>query len=160
MSGSGETFHYCLDCLLAASSRLLELPLYVLIAGVGTVALGMALLHARQTRRAAHPGSVRVLRWVPNGLLLLAIGFVVDHRIAGFQAQVEQLRLRNQDSIAAMLEPGPGQGVRRRSTLFELSDAEEALSAHFGKISLRPSICNEAMDVVEVHVEDPLVEAF
>jgi hypothetical protein len=160
MGGIGETFHYCLDCLLAASSRLLELPLFVLMAGIGTVAWGSAFLLARRTGSAAHPGSVRVLRWVPNGLLLLAIGIVVDHRIAAFQGQVEQLRLRNQDSIAAMLEAGPGQVVRRRSYLFELKDAEQALSARFGKISLRPCICNEAMDVVDFHVDDPLVEAF
>ncbi len=161
---SGDTLsefaNRVIDGIVSAGSRLLELPLSVLLLAAGLVVVALLLAIGRLGRNSAHPRLLRALRFAVVAAVVVATLFVVDHRVALLQNEIDRLRERMQDGTAALLERMAEPGVHRTDRLFDTRATETALKQRFGAVRIRTLICNDAVDLVQVHIDRPLERAF
>lgn len=155
----GETVNFVIDNLLSTAQRLLDLPLSVLLAAAGAAALLLTLLAAR-LRARGRVRSGRALHVATFTLLALATVFVFDYRVAQLQEQIERVRARSDQSATALVEALNRIPGHRRDLLFDRAAAEAALGQRFGSVRLRALCCDAATDLVQVHLDNPLLEAW
>jgi len=164
-----EAANELIDDLLATGSRLIELPLVMVLVGVAAGVGGLAVVarytFCRQGKR----------RWVYRGLLggfallvVLAAAFSVDRRIARVQDQVRQLGTRMVFDAPApppgAAQPGAPSGAARRpyaprkASLVEAAAAQEAMEKQFGKVKMQVSPYDDAMDLVRLRLVETVAE--
>jgi len=98
----GERVNEWIDNLAATADRLIELPISLLLIGLGVPALGLALAIARIARR--RPRLARNLIIADSFLLVLFLALLADRRIANLQDQLRDLKTR---ANATALTPSP-----------------------------------------------------
>jgi hypothetical protein len=155
----GETANAVIDNLLATGNRLLELPLLMLLGGIGVVAAALVLLLRLLCRKGRRRRLYQVLLAVLGALVVLGGAGIVDRKIVLLQDQVRQLRLRMNSDAAALLEAARKQNAARKSFLFEATAAETALRKQFGRVRMQPLVYDQATDVVQLRLTDAVVQA-
>jgi Phosphodiester glycosidase len=148
MGGMGDQFNAWIDNLLAAATRLLELPLFMLLLAGALLAVGVAAAFRRRRNRILIAEAV---------LLFFAAAFAADRKIARLQDQLNQIRSQNTTAAAARAQDPP---KGRQKPLFDLAQAQKALVAQFPSLTLRPLIYDQATDIVQMRSSDPLVQAY
>ncbi|MFO1077214.1 MAG: phosphodiester glycosidase family protein [Planctomycetota bacterium] len=171
----GERVNGAIDELMAFCDRLLELPLFALVLGAGVLAGLVVLLLARR-------GSGLLSRVAGAALLAMAlvgIAVVGDRRLARLQDEVGKLRaeLRTGRAAAspapppiptpippsastAAREPAPAATAAKPAVLVDLAAATAALLPRFPGVTLKPVAHGPAVEIVQLHVDAPLIEAF
>ncbi len=155
----GDAVNFLIDSVVATLERLLELPLFGVLLCVGVLALGLLWLIARLAR---HPERVRLAAGLRFGLVVLlvaAVLFVVDRRVAGVQERLGRLRQQASQSTLALLDAITRSGVQR-PPLVDVVAAQAALAPHFPGLRLQRVACDAATDLVHVNIEQPLVDAW
>lgn len=156
---TGEVVNAFLDNLLAFGDRVLELPLFMLLAIVAVVGAGTALVMHRLCGKGRRPRLYRVMLAVVAALLAFAAACIVDRKIVRLQSEVRELRSRMSTDAIALLNAIPKQDTKRRSFLFDPNEVQDILRAQFGEVSMLPLIYDEATDVVQVRRKDPIAQA-
>ncbi|MCG3178760.1 MAG: hypothetical protein BIFFINMI_01089 [Phycisphaerae bacterium] len=150
-----------LDNLLATGNRIADLPLFMIFGGVacfGAIALGLIALLCRGGRR---PRLRRLLRVLVALLAVLAVAVAVDHKLVGIQRQLGDIRDRmSRDAMSRLASPGVGQGASRQAWLFDLPAARADIERQFGSAQVLPTACDDATDVVQIRLADPLVKCW
>ncbi|HEX5052828.1 MAG TPA: phosphodiester glycosidase family protein [Planctomycetota bacterium] len=158
--GVRETVNHLIDSLLSTFTRLLELPVLAVFAGIAVLALGLWAALAWLARRLQRPRLAKYARPACLVLAIVAATFAIDHRIQQLQLDLERVRERGDHAVAAVLENLARPGVRRSQPLVDAAAARAGLVEPFPSIVLEPLICNDAVDLVRIHCDDPLLEAF
>ncbi len=156
----GETVNELIDNLLATGSRLMELPLLMLLAAIGVLAAGVALLLHRLCRKSAHWRLYYSLLAALAVLVLLTGACVVDRKIALLQDEVHRLHSRVNSDTAALLEAARKQSATRRALLVEPAAAEAALEKQFGGIRIQTLVYDEATDVVQLRLTEAVAQVW
>jgi len=212
----GERVNSFLDDLLALGNRMLELPLFMLLAGAGAACTVCGLAVRFFTRKGDYPRLTRSLRYVMGGVVVFAFVFVVDRKINMLQNAVKELRARNSADALTQLgrmsqNDGPGlPGIdphgapaeknmaivpptttrpaeriaanppahpvaveaapappatrpapaKRQTYLFDEDAANKALKKQFGIVGARPTVYDQATDLLLIRVDNPMVHAF
>ncbi len=199
-----------IDNLLNTGQRLLDLPLFEMLAGIGVLAFFGVIAAGRLggTRKKVQWGRAAVFAMAVIGSFTAAI--VTDRRLAKLQKEANDLRgqLTAAEMAAADAEKAPtiaatapatvaialgsagtqkvadvqsAHGVEavglvkgsstetaaavavagpRKDYLFDLAAAKAALGRTFNDVSLRPIVYDDATDVVQVHIGQPLEQAY
>ena len=155
-----QLFNSFLDNLLAASDRMLELPLFVQLAGIAVAGLAAGWLVTRYARRKGLVASRRAPWLVMGAVGLAAAILMMDRKIARLQDAVSELRIKTTAEIATALSSASKQTAQRQSFLFNLEDARRTLTAKFGEVTVQPVVCDEATDFVRVTIKSPLTQVF
>ncbi len=154
------TVNRLLDSLLATVTRFVELPVVAVVLGIVVLALLLYAVLAWLARRRQKPWLRTAARWLCAVLALLAIAFAIDHRVREVQRLVALQRAQSRDAVAAMLENAARPGPRRSTPLVDVAGARAALAANFPRFSCEALVCNDAIDLVRIRLEDPPVAAF
>lgn len=155
-----ETVNYLIDGLFAAAGRLLDLPLFVVLLAVGVLA-GLLVLSIRWlARRRPQSRWLTPLRALGVLLVVLALAFVVDQRIASLQSRLDRMQARQTRTTAALLDAIARSGQGRRRSLLGYDAVEQRLRERFGAVALRPMILDDATDLLQVHIDRPRIEAW
>lgn len=155
-----QLFNSFLDNLLAASGRVLELPLFVLFAGIAIVGLVAGWLITRFAKKKGLATSGRAPLLVMGALGLAAAILMVDRKIARLQDAVTELRSKTTAEITSALSAISNQTAQRQLFLFNLDDARRTLTSKFGEVTVQPVVCDEATDFVRVTIKNPLTQVF
>ena len=143
-----ETVNVVIDAIVSTFQRLLELPLVGVLAGsvVGALVLwGIAWWRAR---RAGRPWFVRSLRFAGWLLIVAALLFAIDRRLAREQERVQQLREQMIVATCAGLERLQQHGLVRAAPLVDVIAAGAALQPTFPGMRLRSVALDDAVDLV------------
>jgi exopolysaccharide biosynthesis protein len=158
---TGERVNAAIDDLVAVGNRLLELPLVVVLGALGAGALGLAVAGGWLSKRAGRAGLGRAVTagaWVLAGLGAV---WIVDRKIAGLEGQVAALRAKSSADTSALLEKVAQAKPSKREALFvDVAAANKMLTPVLGEVSIRPLVYNEAIDVYQVHTNNPLAQAW
>ena len=155
-----QLFNSFLDNLLAASGRMLELPLFVLLAGIAIFGLAAGWIIKRFAKKKGLATSGTVPFLVMGAIGLAASILIVDQKIARLQNAVSELRSRTTAEIASALSSASRPASQRQSFLFNVDDARRTLTGKFGEVTVQPVICDEATDFVRVTIKNPLTQVF
>jgi hypothetical protein len=156
----GETVNGLIDDMLATGDRLLELPLFMLLAAVGVIGAFLALVIGRFTRKAGRPRLATVLLIVVAVLAAFAFTFTIDRKIAQLQRELGQLRTKLSADAMAQFNAAPKSQAKRQALMFDLDAAQKALAANFKDASLGPVVYDEATDVVRAQIGNPLSQVY
>jgi exopolysaccharide biosynthesis protein len=103
---AGQTVNAAIDNLLATGNRLLELPLFLLLAGAAILAAALALPLLRWGTKSGRITWSRTAVAVMAGLVLFGLALLADDKISRLQAkiadlhsQVNQLRMAPADPV-------------------------------------------------------------
>jgi len=151
MSNTAETVNALIDNLVATGWRLLELPMFMLLPAGVVVAAAVAIILRRRWKQVAI---------VEAALLLIALVFVADRKLARLQQQLDALRLQNASNTIQALASVSTRPSTRQKLLFDLPQAQSELSASFKGLTLKPLIYDAATDVVQFHAAVPLTQAY
>ncbi len=156
---TSQAVNALIDNLLATGERMLELPLSMLTAFIAAAAAIPGLLILLICRKGKRPRLRRGL-WISLGVLVaFLLAFIVDRKFARLRDDVRQLRSRaSATAIAGLAATRPAS--ERGSFLFDVPQAEEALSGAFGEATVLPVVHDPAIDVVQVRIRDPLAQAY
>ena len=158
-STTGETVNAAIDNALAFGSRLLTLPLSMVLVAVVLVVV-ILLLAASKMHRIGRPILATRLRAIIYVCAAIFAVYLVDRKISLLQADVSTLKSRvNGDALAAANRTSTNNSGGR-ALLFDSPSVEKALADHFKGVKLRTSTYNLATDVVQVYIGDPLVQAY
>lgn len=150
----------CLRALIQEArtneAHLLDLPWIPILCGVAALLL-LALSGLGRWRK--RPGWMRSLLLPGLGLPLLAAIAMVSH-LGGRMDDLQQLLDRAQLQIDGAQFASFAAATPVRPRLFDLDAANRALGAHFAGARLRPLQCNDAIDLLQVHFDKPMVEAW
>lgn len=156
----GEKVNAIIDDVLAFGSRVVELPLLMLLPGIAVFSAALALAVGRlagKNRRAAFKRAA----WIAAALLLaLAAALVVDRKVARLQGQLVELRTRTNADAARLLETVSRQKARRTRLLVDTGAAQAALTPALGAFQVRCLVYDEAADVIEARRAEPAAQAF
>lgn len=155
-----ESVNGFFDKLVAVGGRILELPLFVFLAGVGIAGLVLALVIGRYSKREGRARIGRALLVAECGLGFIAVVFVIDRKLARLQTAVIELRSKTSADAAALLSTVSKLEAKRRSFLRDPAEVQKLLAEQFGDVSVQPSIYDEAIDFVQVHVKRPLAKVY
>jgi hypothetical protein len=153
MGGTHDIVNAWIDDLLAVGSRLLGLPLFMLLLAGVVVAAGLAVAMRRKRWRG------RLL--VAEALLLFfAAVFAADRKIARLQDQVNDLRARNTAEAAARVQSASARPAMRQNFHFNLDRTRAALTPNFAEVVLQPVIYDQATDIISVSIGTPPARAY
>lgn len=154
-----ETANFLLDNLVATFVRLLELPLFALLGGTAVLALLLLWGIARLARNPRRARLAAVLRGALVLLVVAAVLFAVDHRVAGLQQRLDRQREQASRAQTALLAALTRATVARPA-LVDIAAAQAALAERFPGLQLQRLAIDDATELVRVHVDQPLVEAW
>lgn len=158
---TGERVNAMIDNLLATANRLLELPLVVVLGAVALAALGVALVAGKVLKKSGRASVSKALS-ISAGVVGVVAGLlIVDRKISRLEDQVAALRAKSSADTSALLETMAKAGPARRQDFFvDLGNVNKALTPTFGQTSIRPLVCNDAIDLYQVHTNNPLAQAW
>jgi hypothetical protein len=154
-----ETANFLLDNLVATFVRLLELPLFAVLGFVAALALSLLWAIARLAKNPRRARLAAGLRIVLAVLVVLAVLFAVDHRVAGLQERLDRQREQTSQANTALLAALTRATVTR-APLVDVAAAHAALAADFPGLQLQRLAVDDATDLLRVHIDRPLVEAW
>ncbi|MEO6597484.1 MAG: phosphodiester glycosidase family protein [Planctomycetota bacterium] len=158
--GVRETVNHLIDSLLSTLTRLIELPVLAVFVGIAVLAFVLWAMLAWLGRRLRRPRLASFAKMLCMLLAITAAAFAIDHRIQQMQVSIDRVRVRGDNAVAATLANLMRQGPRRSVPLVDGAKAHTQLAGDFSGVSLQPLICNDAVDLVKIHMDDPLLEAF
>lgn len=219
-STASQLVNAWIDNLQITGARLLDLPLFLMLAIIGAVALGGTLLLGR------FGGTHRRVRWGRAVMITLVVvaacgaAMVTDRRLVKLQAQTDDLHaqlnslkmqaLQAEDSATAApvspsvtgtqpqaqprapekpalaaLDPksrdahstpvastgtsstapatqasAAGRAASRKTLFFDRAAVQKELDRTYSNVTLHPLVYDDASDVVQVHIGQPLVQAY
>ena len=152
-----------IDSLLATADRLLQLPMFVVLA-VGLLLAALLALPLLWLRGS--PGRVwlrRTLLFLEVALAVCLAAWVVDRRLVALQQEISELRTRlNTPVSASNATAGPEVTTprHRQVLLFDAGKCQAELGEVFGELTFRPMVYDEATDFVQVRIASPLAQAW
>ncbi|MFO1500699.1 MAG: phosphodiester glycosidase family protein [Verrucomicrobiota bacterium] len=154
-----ERFNGMFDLLLAGASRFLELPIFTLIGFVAILSLA-AYWVVKRFGKSTNRKLLTRLIIAEATLVVVAVVVLVDRKIAGLQNALSELQQKTSAETTALLGAMAKLEAKRREFLFDAGKVQAALAQRFAEASLRPIIGDEATDIVQVHINRPLVHAY
>ena len=155
----GQAVNAAIDNLLATANRILELPLFALLAFTALAGL-VVMLVLRCLSRKFDWINLGVRRIVLAAIGVLLIVLVVDHKIARLEKQLRELRAKTNNDAMARLDFNPKPDGRQLPLMFDLVQVQQALGTAFGASAVRPLVCNQATDFVQVQIASPMAQAY
>ncbi len=163
-----DNFNAFLDGLNAASWRLLELPLFVLL--LGLIAVFVVVWQClRLSYSRIYPGAeLRVAYlWAALAFFLLAVALVADHKIVSTLNEVrgiytQQVIMASQRTADVKPKPPVTDPTVKQqlvnyspNCLYDPAGAEQALGKVFGEFHAVGEALHEAVDYVVIQAQDP-----
>ncbi len=207
-STTGQRVNAAIDNLIATGVRLLEVPTFVLLAGIGIVTALVVAVTELFAGKRGRPWLRRAGLILVGVLALFSLALVADHRIAQLQKEVADLRdklseSRMQAAVPAAEIPTPvvvatapaavatapatvlpatmpvvaatvpdtkpavaqtkpaatAVASTQRALLFDAEKVKKDLAV-FGNVRLRSIIFDQAVDAVDLHLDNPLIQAY
>jgi hypothetical protein len=167
----GERVNAGLDNLLAFGNRVAELPLWMPLLVV-LLAVGAGFGIAGRFERTGRPAAARRLRLLGGAMAVLLVAYCMDRKINRLQSELNTLRTRltpvafsplpttGITPALATTQPAAATAPTARPFLFDTASAKTSLEGQFKDVSLRPSVCDPASDVVQIHFGQPQIAAF
>jgi len=155
-----EIVNALIDNLLATGVRILELPLLLLLAVVGVLGATSAVLVSRLGTKRGRVRLSRVLLTVVVLLVVFAVAYVVDRKLAELGSELRELRSKASTDAVGLLNVICERNAKRRSFLFDSPKAEGRLRELFGEVRMLPLIYDEATDIVLVRRMEPIAQAY
>ena len=160
MASIGTTFNVFIDELMAAGGRILELPLFMLLAVIGAFGLALVLGARRLSRKGSSVSTVRVVLVAGLVLGLLAVAMAADRKFQRLQTSVIELRTKTSTEAATLLNIVSKMQTKRRSFLFSLPEVQKELAETLGEVTIQPTIYDEATDFARIVIKRPLAQVF
>lgn len=169
-----ETFNTLTDDLMAAGGRLLDLPLFLLLAAIGILATAAALLARALCRRGERWGLYHTFLAVLGVVVVLAAACIMDRRLVLLQDNLRQLSARMNSQATTLHEDvaqlssqmnSLGEAARkqhapRKALLLDAAAAQEALRKQFGKLTMQVSVYDDATDLVQMRLVETVAQVF
>lgn len=150
--------------MLAAADRLLQLPLFVVLPSLCCLVLLLALPLRRFARRPERAGW-RCGLWIAQGVLVLAaLSFVADRRLAAIETSLRELatrhELRPQEPVRGTSAGAASKVATPRALQFDLAAVRAQLDATFSDLQVQAQVVEDAVDYVQLRVESPALRAY
>lgn len=160
----GETVNALIDGLFAAADRLLQLPLFVVLPGLCGLVLLLALPLRRFARRPERAEWRRGL-WIAQGVLVLAaMAFVADRRLAAIETSLRELAtrhdLRPQEPARGTTAGAASKAATPRALQFDLAAVRTQLADTFGELQVQADAVDDAVDYVQLRVDSSPLRAY
>jgi hypothetical protein len=161
----GSAVNAILDDMRATAERLLDMPAYFVVGLTGIFIIAGALMLRRLKLMQRRPRLAMGLRIGLVGLSVVAVVYLIDQKIMRLQDELLELRLRLNSGVAVVAtHASPSLNATsktesRQAYLFDLTQAQRMLEAQFGHVELKPMICDEATDFIQIQLNNPLVHA-
>lgn len=160
VKSASDTVNVMIDGMLATGERLVALPLAMLLPAFAMIA-GLATLAARRMFKPLRAFNVfRMLLAVESVVLIFAVLVLIDRKFTLLEDALNDLRTRGTAGAASTLHNASQADSSRKDYFFSLPQVEQSLTRQFGTLSLKPTLYDQATDVVQVQMNQPLIKAF